>query len=480
MDKEALREQLKVILARNSLAAFILYNKPGYMMGWVHEEVCRKMDEFLVKVESKQSPRLIITLPPRHGKSEIVSRMFPAYAFGRYPDISIIGTSYSADLANRNNRDVQRIIESDNYHRVFPDTTLSGKTGRNTGNINYSRTSDLFEIVNHTGLYRSAGVGGGITGMGGNCLLIDDPIKDRAEADSPTYRNKVYDWYTSTLYTRLAPGGGIILIQTRWHEDDLAGRLIAAMNKGEGEKWEIVTYPAIATHDEEFRKEGEALHPERYPLAQLENIREVIGSRDWASLYQQSPTPAGGTIVKEEWLKTYTQLPNNFEQLIQSWDMTFKGADTSDYVVGQVWGRRGADCYLIDQCRGKWGFTETLEKVIEVSKKYPKALRKLVEDKANGPAVIDVLKHSVQGIIPVTPDGSKTARLYAVTPMMEAGNVYIPAPEIAPWVREYREELLMFPAGAHDDQVDATTQALRDLQQHHPININPALLRRKF
>lgn len=475
MDKEALREQLKVILARNSLAAFILYNKPAYMMGWVHEEVCRKMDEFLEAVQEKKSPRLIIMLPPRSGKSEIVSRMFPAYAFGRYPDISIIGTSYSADLASRNNRDVQRVMESDAYSWLFPAVKLPTK-----GNVGYTRTSDLFEIPGYAGSYRSAGVGGGLTGMGSSIACIDDPIKDRAEADSPTYRNKVYDWYTSTLYTRLAPGGGIILIQTRWHEDDLAGRLIAAMNKGEGERWEVVSYPAIATHDEEFRKEGEALHPERYSLEQLENIRNAIGSRDWAALYQQSPTPAGGTIVREEWLKTYTQLPNNFEQLIQSWDMTFKGADTSDYVVGQVWGRRGADCYLVDQYRGRWSFTETIEKVIEATKKYPKALRKLVEDKANGPAVIDVLKHSVQGIIPVTPDGSKTARLYAVTPMMEAGNVYIPAPEIAPWVREYREEMLMFPAGAHDDQVDATTQALRDLQQHSPININPALLRRRF
>lgn len=478
MNKAVLQEAIRRELARTSLAAFILYTCPYYKMSWVHEEICRKLDEFLQAVQRKESPRLMLMMPPRHGKSEIVSRRFPAYAFGRFPNLSIIGTAYAADLAGRNNRDVQRIIDSDEYSRLFPDTTLNGPKSTSQGI--FLRNSEIFEIVNHNGVYRSAGVGGGITGMGGDVLIIDDPVKDRAEADSPTVRNKIYDWYTSTLYTRLAPGGGILIIMTRWHTDDLCGRLLESMKKGEGDKWTVIEYPAIATRDEEYRKQGEALHPERYSFKQLTKIKSAVGNRDWEALYQQRPTIDGGTVIKEEWLKFYTVLPSKFDVLITSWDMTFKDTASSDFVVGQVWGRKGADCYLVDQVRARMSFTETIDEFIKLAQKYPKALRKLVEDKANGPAVIDVLKHSVQGIIPIEPDGSKVARAYAVTPMFEAGNVYLPVPEIAPWIKEYILELTQFPVVAHDDQVDATTQALRDLQQRRGMMINPAVIRRRW
>lgn len=478
ISKDVLQEGIRRELARQTLAGFTLYTYPGYQMGWVHEEICQKLDQFLEDVKNKKSPRLMIMAPPRSGKSEIISRRFPAYTFGKYPDMSIIGTSYAADLSSRNNRDVQRVMDSEEYHNVFPNTNLLGKNIRTVGNGAYLRNSDIFEIVGHAGTYRSAGVGGGITGMGGNILIVDDPLKDRAEADSPTIRQKIYDWYTSTLYTRLAPGGGILIIMTRWHTDDLCGRLLANASKNDGDQWEVVEYPAIATSDELYRKTGEALHPERYSLEQLLKIKAAVGSRDWEALYQQRPTIDGGTIIKKEWLKYYTKLPDSFDTIVISWDMTFKDTSTSDFVVGQVWGRKGADCYLIDQKRGRMSFTETIDAFLELSNKYPKALRKLVEDKANGPAVIDVLKHSVQGIIPIEPDGSKVARAYAVTPMFEAGNVYIPAPEIASWVKDYELELSQFPIVAHDDQVDATTQALRDLQQHRKIIINPRILRR--
>ena len=474
-----IKKMLKLELARQTLAGFLLYTFPGYEMGWVHAEICQKLDDFFEAVKRKESPRLMLMLPPRSGKSEIVSKRFPAYVFGKDPDISIISTSYSADLASRNNRGVQQIIDSDEYREIFPTTTLCGKGNRGIGDNTYLRTSEAFEIVNHKGIYRSAGVGGGITGMGGDILLIDDPIKDRMEADSETIRNKVWDWYTSTLYTRLMPGGGIIVIMTRWHTADLCGKLLEAMQRGTGDKWEVISYPAIATQDELHRKAGEALHPERFPIERLLQIKAAIGSRDWEALYQQSPTVDGGAIFKEEWFKTYTTLPE-FDTVIQSWDMTFKNTGTSDFVAGQVWGRKGADCYLIDQIRGRMSFTETLEAFVKLTKKYPKALRKLVEDKANGPAVIDVLKHSVQGIIPIEPDGSKTARAYAVTPMFEAGNVYLPAPDVAPWVRDYKAELTAFPMAAHDDQVDATTQALRELQKNKKMQINTAILQRGY
>lgn len=462
-------------LASTTLIGFLLATSPTYQMGWVHAEICGELEAFLAAVRRKESPRLLLTMPPRHGKSEIASRRFPAYALGRDPDLSIIATSYSADLASRMNRDVQRIIDDEAYRAIFPGTRLCGKSSGEG-----IRTADLFEIVGHRGVYRSAGVGGGITGMGGDIILIDDPIKDRAEADSPTIRNRVWDWYTSTLYTRLAPGGGIIVIQTRWHMDDLAGRLLEAQRSGQGDAWRVVNFPAIAEEDEPHRKAGEALHPERYPLEQLQAIRAAIGSRDWAALYQQRPAPDGGAIFRAEWLRFWLpkELPQTFDRMCISWDMTFKDGDDSDYVVGQVWGRKGADFFLLDQVRARMGFTATLAAFSALADKWPRAQRKLVEDKANGPAVIDSLRHAVPGIIPVEPDGSKIARAHAVTTFFEAGNVHLPHPSVCNWVADYVAELTSFPAAAHDDQVDATTQALRDMQSHRALNIDPAVLQR--
>ncbi len=480
--QEALKELARRELARRHMAAFVAFTMPDYLMGWVHEEICRELDSFLADVVAEKSPRLMITMPPRHGKSELATRRFPAYALGRYPNLSFISTSYGADLASRMNRDVQRIIDSDEYRLIFPKTELSGKNIRTVASGSYLRNSDIFEIVGHAGSYRSAGVGGGVTGMGGNCLLIDDPLKDRAEADSATIREKVWGWYTSTLYTRSAPGGGILLIQTRWHMDDLAGRLLEAERTGEGDKWRVVNFPAIAEVDEHNRRMGEALHPERYPLEQLHAIKSALGQRDWAALYQQRPAPDGGAVFRKEWLNYYLpkDLPDRFEKTIISWDMTFKDGDDNDYVVGQVWGRHGGRFFLLDQVRDRLDFVATLAAFDSLAAKWPHALEKLVEDKANGPAVISSLKHKVMGIIPINPDGSKTARAHAVTPLFEAGNVFIPHPHTCSWAGDYISELLQFPASAHDDQVDATTQALRRLTVVPALQIHPSNLPRRF
>ncbi len=450
-----------------NLGAFTLYTCHGYEMGWFHKTVCEELDRFFDEVEAKKSPRLILCAPPRHGKSELVSRRFPAYALGRNPDLQIIATSYSADLASSMNRDVQRIIDDDPFKEIFPETTL-GQSGRS----GFIRTSDKFEVVGRRGAYRSAGVGGGITGMGADIAIIDDPFKDRKEANSVTVRQSVWDWYTSTLYTRLSSGGGVIVMCTRWHDDDLIGRLLAMRDSGETtEDWRVVNFPAVAEFDEAYRKRGEALHPERFPIERLEQIQRQIGSRDWASLYQQHPIPDGGNIFEESWFKYWTPdtLPSSFDAMCASWDMTFKNTNHSDYVVGQVWGRKGANFYLIDQIRGRMDFVQTASAVMELSKKYPTVTRRLVEDKANGTAIISALKEKVHGIVPVTPTESKESRAYAVTSLFEAGNVFLPNPELNPWVRrELLPELLVFPSGKHDDQVDAMTQALNHLKNSAP------------
>lgn len=470
----AARRELKRRAAQQDLASFVLFTYPSYSMGWVHQEICGQLDAFLQAVREKKSPRLIITMPPRSGKSELVSRRFPAYAFGRDPDIQIIATSYGSDLSARFNRDVQRIIDDDAYRQVFPETTLSGKNVKLDVHGSYIRTSDLFEIVGHKGAYRSTGVGGGITGQGADILIIDDPVKDRASANSATIRESTWDWYTSTAYTRLSPGGGVIVMCTRWHTDDLVGRLIAKMQSGEGDQWHVINYPAIAEEDETHRKIGEALHPERYPLDVLLQIRKAVGERDWQALYQQHPVPDGGGLFKSEWIQHWDKLPERFDSAVISWDMTFKDSDTSDFVVGQVWGKKDGCFYLVDQFRGRWDFVKTLEMFIAAAKKYPRVTRKLVEDKANGSAIISTLKRKVSGIIPITPKESKEARASAVTTLWEARNVFLPPPDRYPWVaEEFIPELLSFPSGAHDDQIDSMTQALSDLNQHQGLSIDP-------
>lgn len=445
-------QEIRLAKARKGLSYFTLHTKPDYLLGWVHKEICDELDRFLQDVADKKSPRLIITMPPRSGKSELVSRRFPAFALGRNPELQIIATSYSSDLSQRFNRDVQRVIDDEKYFDLFPNTRLSNSRVRTDSRGSYIRTSDLFEIVGHAGAYRSCGVGGGITGQGADILIIDDPIKDRAQAGSKTIRDSIWDWYTSTAYTRLSPGGGVIVMATRWHTDDLIGRLIQRM--GEGDTFRIVNYPAIAEHDELHRKAGEALHPERYPLSTLLQIQKTIGSRDWEALYQQHPVPDGGALFKLEWFRrwTATSLPPEFDHTLMSWDMTFKDSKDSDYVVGQVWGKKGPNFYLLDQVRGQWDFVKTKEMVRVLAHKWPRVVRKLVEDKANGSAVISELKSTVSGFVPITPTESKEARASSVTPYFEAGNVFIPEDSAAPWVPHYVSELLEFPAGSHDDQ----------------------------
>jgi predicted phage terminase large subunit-like protein len=445
-------QEIRLAKARKGLSYFTLQTKPDYLLGWVHKEICDELDRFLQDVADKKSPRLIITMPPRSGKSELVSRRFPAFALGRNPELQIIATSYSSDLSQRFNRDVQRVIDDEKYFDLFPNTRLSNSRVRTDSRGSYIRTSDLFEIVGHAGAYRSCGVGGGITGQGADILIIDDPIKDRAQAGSKTIRDSIWDWYTSTAYTRLSPGGGVIVMATRWHTDDLIGRLIQRM--GEGDTFRIVNYPAIAEHDELHRKAGEALHPERYPLSTLLQIKKTIGSRDWEALYQQHPVPDGGALFKLEWFRRWkaSNLPPEFDHTLMSWDMTFKDSKNSDYVVGQVWGKRGPNFYLLDQVRGQWDFVKTKEMVRVLAQKWPRVVRKLVEDKANGSAVISELKSTVSGFVPITPTESKEARASSVTPYFEAGNVFIPEDSAAPWVPHYVSELLEFPAGSHDDQ----------------------------
>lgn len=472
-----LSDPLDQAIAQRELLSFIEATCEDYLVGWFHREVCAKLDKFLEDVLAKRNPRLMLFAPPRHGKSEIVSRRFPAYALGRNPNLSLIAASYGSDLSSRINRDVQRIIDDPKYSAIFPKTTLNGSNVRTVAHGSYLRNSDIFEIVGARGGYRSAGVGGGITGMGADILIVDDPIKDAQQAYSDTYRQTAWDWFTTTAYTRLMPGGGVLIILTRWHDDDLAGRLLKAEAEG-GEHWEVVSYPAIAEAAENHRAIGDALHPERYAIEQLNSIKQVVGSFAWASLYQQSPVPAGGGMFPAKWWRFWShatrgeagprpdgcssipprRLPEKFDTVSMSVDANFKEAATSDFVAITVWGSKGPDRYLLHVFHERVGFAGTLKAIREIYETFPHIDRVLIEDKANGSAIIETLKSEMSGIIEINPEGGKDARAAACQPEIESGNVLLP--EGAPWLGDFVVEFSKFPNGKNDDLVDSTTQLL--------------------
>lgn len=423
----------------------------------MHKLICAKLEDIFWG----RSKRVIFQMPPRHGKSMTVTETFPSYYMEKWASMgvkkNVIQVSYSGDLAEdfgAKNRD--KVEEF-------------GKELFGIGLDPRQKTKAKWSLENGATMV-SVGIGGPITGKGANLLIIDDPIKNHEEAESETYREKVWNEWRATLRTRLTSDAAVIVIQTRWHEDDLAGRLIKTG------KWEVVSLPAICDSEDDLlgRKIGEPLCPELgFDAKWAEETKHDVGSRAWEALYQQRPTAAEGNIFKRQWFRFYRQsdLPTSFDEITQSWDMSFKDTEKSDYVACGVWGRKGANHYLLYALKERLDFVATIQKFIQVSKMFPQATLKLVEEKANGAAVISMLRKKIPGIVAVNPTESKEARAYAVTPLFEAGNVFIP--EDAAWKDEYIEELVSFPNGKHDDQVDQTTQYLRrHIAPSERININ--------
>jgi predicted phage terminase large subunit-like protein len=479
-DPKGLKAAAEAELARRSLLGFTFHTFPGYEAGWVHREICSKFDAFLADVQAKRSPRMMLFVPPRHGKSELISRRGPAYALGRMPDSSFIACSYGAELASRMNRDVQRIIDSDRYRAAFPGTALYGKQVRSTAQGSYLRNSEAFEVVGRKGGYRSAGVGGGITGMGADVLVIDDPIKDAEQANSATYRDKVWDWYTSTAYTRLMPGGGVLIVLTRWHEDDLAGRLLEAA-KHEGDRWEVISYPAVAERDEAHRKEGEALHPERYGLDRLKAIRGAVGSYVWAALYQQRPAPADGNKFKRPWFRYYDRdeaAPDLLRlegrdgapekvvrladcRLFATVDLAVSTRQTADWTVFGIWAATPAsDLILLDLVRDRLQEPDVVKMAVGLHRRWNLG-HLAVEANGIGLGIVQTMRREGLPVRAVLTHRDKVTNASTAMVRMEAGQIY--TPRYAPWLDAYEAELLGFPNAAHDDQVDVTSNAAIDV-----------------
>lgn len=434
--------------ARQSLLAFTQYTKHDYQASGHH----RLIAEHLEAVERGEIKRLMIFMPPQHGKSELSTRRFPAWFLGRNSNKRVISASYNADLASDFGRDVRNIIDYELYRDLWDIKLRQDSKSANRWNTDAG------------GAYIGAGVGTGITGRGADLGLIDDPFKDRKEAESQTIRDSVWQWYTSAFYTRLAPWAPIVITLTRWHKDDLAGRLLKAQTQG-GDAWTILSLAALATGPDLLgRTPGEALWPERYSLAILERIKGVLPAYDWESLYQQNPVAQEGNIFKRAWWRFYREIPATFKLKAQSWDTSFKAGQDNDWNVCTTWGVPDVNIFLLDRFKEKLEFPDLKRAVVTQAVRHnPDAI--LVEDKASGQSLIQELQRETHlPIVPVKVDRDKEARAQAATPLIEGGRVYLP--EWAVWTDDYINCLAAFPKGADDDDVDSTTQALEYLKSH--------------
>lgn len=421
--------------ARLNLLPYTEYTLPRYEAAEHHKHIASKLEAVARGVVR----RLMIFMPPRHGKSELASKRLPAWYLGQHPERSIIAASYNSELAGDFGREVRNIIASPEHLALFPGSGLAQD----------SQAANRW----HTqagGSYVAAGVGTAVTGRGADLLLIDDPHKDRAEADSEVSRDHVWNWYTSTAYTRLTPNGCVVLIQTRWHEDDLAGRLLEAQKHG-GDQWEVINLPAII--------DGKALWPERYDLPALERIRSAIGTRDWSALYQQSPAPEEGNWFKREWLHYYDTKPERLHCYGAS-DYAVT-ADGGDYTVHAVAGLDPeGNLYILDWWRGQEDTLTWTNAMLEMIKRH-RPMEWADEGGPIGRGVSPFIERMMAELglfvhrpsYPAARNETKQIRSNSIRGRMAQGRVFFP--RNAPWLADFISELLVFPAGKHDDQVDA-------------------------
>ena len=451
MAVRAEQELANRILSRKRLLPFVEKFNPDYQAGWVHKDICKRLEKFSDDVANRKSPRLMLFMPPRHGKSTLASIAFPAWHIGRHPHQEFISCSYSGSLSMSFSRKVRQLLREPNYKKVFEKARLDPD----------SQSIESW-LTTQGGGYVAAGVGGGITGKGAHVLVIDDPVKNREDAESENNRESTWDWYTSTAYTRLAPGGGILVILTRWHDDDLAGRLLTASKDG-ADQWEVVKYPAIAEHDEEYRKQGDPLHPERYDVPSLEMIQKAIGPRDWTALYQQNPVSDEGDYFTREMVRYYEKDEIEYDRLLYycAWDLAIGQKDRNDFSVGIVVGVDEYDnMFVVDVVRGKYDGFELVEKILDLYEQWRPGivgiekghiemaigpfLQKRVAERGLHEAYFKDLKVGRR---------DKEARARAIQGRMQQGMVYFP--QEAVWTGTMIAELLRFPNGTFDDQVDA-------------------------
>ena len=499
------RELLERALAKKSLIEFIKRFNPNYKAGWVHEDICRRLAKFMKAIEAGLSPRLMLFMPPRHGKSMIASHHFPAWMLGYNPDMEIIAASYGSSLPMSFSRKVRGLLRENRYKVLFPETILD----RMNENVEGWKTT-------RGGGYIPAGVGGGITGKGAHCFIVDDPVKDAEEADSETIRQSTWDWWGSTAYTRLDPAGGILVIQTRWHDDDLSGRMIMQMKEElkeaeelkqmwfdndvpaneidqrytqalkEIDHWEIINYPATALSDEYLNLDGtvteapktekskflrlknEALHTERFDYTRLMKIKRVLQPRHWSALYQQNPIPEEGMYFTKGMFRfmqtpTFATMP-----IVITWDLAIGLKQQNDYTVGIVGALDQYDqIHVLEMVRGKWDTHGIAENILSLYLKYTMMTTGNVQvGIESGSIQMSIMPHlnklmddakawiSLVSEDEMRPINDKLARARPLQGRMQQGRVIFPPLQNNPWVEDVMHELLRFPGGVYDDIVD--------------------------
>jgi predicted phage terminase large subunit-like protein len=446
------------------------------------------ISDHLEAVSAGDIRNLLINLPPRHMKSLLVSVFWPTWEWIKRPQMRFLFASYAQSLSKRDSLKCRRIIESTYYQSRF-------------GHI-YKLTSDQNEKMrfenNKTGYRVATSVGGAATGEGGDFLICDDP-HNAQEAQSDTMRENALTWWDETMSTRLnnPKKGAKVIVMQRLHEQDLSGHVL---EQGGYEhlclpaEYEPRAFVCLAGLSHDPRTEpGELLWEGHFGQEEIDSLKRSLGSYGAAGQLQQRPSPAEGGMLKRHWwqywkpkgsdlppvmvkqpdgsFKNYdaVELPESFDGVIQSWDMSFKDEKAAkggkpDFVAAGVWGKAGANKFRLAEVHERMDFPKTCSAVEALSKAYPKARAKLVEDKANGAAVIAQLRNKIPGLIPVEPEGGKIVRANAVAPEIESGNVYLPHPQLAVWTEAFIEECAAFPNGANDDRVDEMTQALNWMQ----------------
>ncbi|WP_109792020.1 phage terminase large subunit [Minwuia thermotolerans] len=450
--------QILDALLRTDLTAFVhkcfQTISPGtpFMANWHIKAITYELRQCL----EPRGRRLVITQPPRSLKSISTSVAFVAWTLGHDPSMRFICVSYSNDLSEELARQFRLVVDSDWYRRLFPAMKLSRSTAE--------------ECVTTEGGGRLAtSVGGTLTGRGADIIIIDDPMK-ASDAQSEVARRKVNSWFAETLSTRLNDKrrGSVILVMQRLHEEDLAGYVLEAGD------WRHLDLPAVAIQDQQirigpepgdiyYRREGDLLHPEREPRETLERMRGELGSLAFSAQYQQRPVPVEGNLVRRRWFRHYAHgpEPDGRRRVVQSWDIAGTAGEASDYSVCTTWLVDGRDCYLLDVWRGRLEYPELRRKVIAHRKRHS-ATTVLVEKAGLGLSLIQDLRSERSDDFPrpiaITPREDKVVRMEAASARIEAGEVLLP--ENAPWLDDFLHEVLAFPNGRHDDQVDSLSQFL--------------------
>lgn len=456
-------------LARRDFKYFVKKTYKDYYFSKFSVEVCEALNQFLQDVEDEKRPILIIQAPPQHGKSELASRRFPAFAFGRNPNFRIAECSYSADLANSMNRDVQRIMLEDSYKDLFPNAALNSKR-ISTLDSQPLRNSERFDIVGYRGYYVSAGVGGPLTGKSVDIGIIDDPIKNMKEARSIATKEAIASWYKTVFLSRLSKKSGQLIMMTRWALDDLVGYILEK-NKNNN-RVKLLSFPAI-------NEKNEPLVSKLHPLEQLEEIRSDMSSAEWAALYQQNPIIEGGNLIKTEWFQRYGAVPARMDSIFIVADTAFSEKKSADNSAFGLFGTTGKDLYMLDGYCKKVIFPDLRRDLKSFYEKARSAYSHVgmpsiyIENKGSGISLIQQLREEGLPIRELHPTirnetlkkdqiADKYLRFNEIAADLESGYFHIP--ESAPWLLEFIAECESFTGGkqdTHDDFVDVLIYALK-------------------